>query len=189
MAQSDVKSLRRDGALQFPDVLRGLAGARAVLIGPEIRDGRSWAVVRVTFDDADTYDAFIDPQSGALGGYRILEDRQTRFEGLDDWRMVDGVRMPFLQTTKTETPGGDQTVKVEDMELNGAIETTQLARPSPVRKTSFRTIIVDRLDQVRTAPATVFSFLRRSMATTPSCCSTAAPPYRQSTSPLPLRSG
>jgi Aspartyl protease/PDZ domain len=138
MAQSDEKSLRRDAALQFPDVLRGLAGAKAVLHGSEIRDGRSWAVVRVTFDDADVYDAFIDPQSGALAGYRILEDRQTRFEGLDDWRMVDGVRMPFLQATKTEAPGGDQTVEVQDMELNAAIAATQLARPSPVRKTAFK---------------------------------------------------
>lgn len=133
MAESDVQSNRRDAALQFPDVLR-----KATLLASETRDGHSWAVLRVTFGDADTYDAFIDPQSGALDGFRIVEDRRERFEGQGDWRNVDGVRMPFLQTVRTDIPGGDQTVRVSNVALNAAIPADRLARPAPVHKAEFK---------------------------------------------------
>ena len=138
MAQNGVQYARRDVALQFPDALRGQGGAKATLMASETRDARSWSVVRVTFGDADTYDVFIDPETGALDGYRVVEDRQGRFEGFGDWRIVDGVRMPFLQTTKTEVPGGDQTVKITEMDLNTAIATAELARPAPIRKATFK---------------------------------------------------
>ncbi|MGA7710281.1 MAG: aspartyl protease family protein [Rhizomicrobium sp.] len=136
MAQSDVQSLSRYEALQFPDALRG--GARAALRAPEIRDGQSWAVIRVTFGDEDTYDVFIDHQTGALGGFRIVEERRGRFESFADWRFVDGVRMPFLLTTKTEVPGGDQTVKVTSMQVNEGLAAALFARPVPVHKAVFR---------------------------------------------------
>jgi aspartyl protease/PDZ domain-containing protein len=138
LAQSDGQSITRDQALQFPDVLRGRGGAKATLLAPETREGRSWAVVRVTFGDADNYDVFIDPETGELGGYRILEDRRKRFETFDDWRMVDGVRMSFLQAVKTEAPGGDQTIKVTSLSVNDVIPNDSLARPAPVHKAVFR---------------------------------------------------
>jgi len=137
MGQGDRQSIGRDAALQFADALRGRGGAMAVLAAPESRDGRTWAVVRVSFGDADVYDVLIDPESGALGGFHIVEDRKARFEGFGDWRMVDGVRMPFLQTVKTEAPGGDQSVKVASLALNGEIDAVRLARPAPARHAVF----------------------------------------------------
>ena len=134
---STEQSNGRDMALQFPDVLRGRGGAKATLLASETREGRSWDVVRVTFGDADTYDVFIDPKTGALGGFRIMEDRRGRFESFDDWRMVDGVRMPFLLTTKTDVPGGDQTVKVTSLSVNERVPAERLARPAPVHKAVF----------------------------------------------------
>lgn len=135
LAESDKQSLSRDAALQFIDVLRG--AAKTALLPSETRDGHSWAVVRVTFGDADTYDMFIDSRSGALDGIRVVQDRRERFEGFGDWRFVDGVRMPFLQTVTTAVPGGDQTLKITAMELNTAIPAERLARPAAARKADF----------------------------------------------------
>ena len=137
LPQSTEESNSRYLALQLPDALRGRGGAKANLRASETRDGRSWAVVRVTFGDLDTYDVFIDPQTGALGGLRIIEDRRARFESFDDWRMVDGVRMPFLLTTKTDVPGGDQTVKITSLSVNEVVPADRLARPAPVHKAVF----------------------------------------------------
>ena len=133
----DRQSLGREAALQFADVLRGRGGASARLMASETRDGRVWAVVRVSFSDADTYDAFIDPVTGALDGFRIDEDRQGRTERFADWRMVDGVRLAFSQITKTEAPDGDQTVTVTAAEVNVPIAQARLSRPAPARKAAF----------------------------------------------------
>jgi hypothetical protein len=125
---------RHQLALEFADAFRGNGGAKATLLGAEQRDGASWSVVRVSFGGADTYDAFIDPASGALDGFRITEDRQTRFERLSDWRLVDGVRMPFEDKVTTGAPGGDQSTHAEAIELNHPVPDALLARPSAAHK-------------------------------------------------------
>jgi len=137
LSLADRHNLGRDAALQFPDVLRGRGGATAALAGQEMRDGRIWAVVRVRFGDEDVYDVLIDPVSGKLAGFHITEDRESRFERFDDWRIVDGVRMPFLQTSKSDTPGDEQTLKLASLSLNAPLAPDRLARPSPVRNATF----------------------------------------------------
>ena len=124
-------------ALEFADAFRGRGGAKATLLGVEQRDGASWSVVRLSFGGADTYDAFIDPATGALDGFRITEDRQTRLEHLSDWRLVDGVRMPFEDKVVTGAPGGDQSTHAEAIELNHPFPDARLARPGDVHKATF----------------------------------------------------
>ena len=97
------------------------------------RDGRAWAVVRIGFGDDDTYDAFIDPSTGELGGFRIMEDRQSRFEHYGDWRWLQGVRMPFLHTTDDDTREVLTTI-----ELNRPLPPRLLRRPTLPRKATFR---------------------------------------------------
>lgn len=138
LSLADRLNLTRDMALQFPDVLRGRGGATVALAGNEIRDGRTWAVVRLRFGDEDVYDVLIDPKTGELGGFDITEDRRERFERFSDWRKVDGVRMAFLQTTESRTPGGDQTLKLTGLALNVPIAPDRLVRPAPVRNATFR---------------------------------------------------
>jgi len=137
LALSDADSLRRAALLQFADALRGRGGATAQLLPGESREGRTFDVVRVSFGDADTYDAFIDPLTGELAGFRIREDRRGRFEAFSDWRLVEGVRMPFLQTTRAEVAGDDQVFAVHTLEVNASVPEALVARPLPVRRTSF----------------------------------------------------
>jgi len=122
------------------DTLLGLGKAkgRATLtaLGQESADGRAWDVMRVRFGDADTYDAFIDPASGALGAVRITEKGQTRFEHYSDWRMVGAVRVAFV--TRVETGElGVQTLHVERAEVNPPLDPTLFTRPQGASRTTF----------------------------------------------------
>ena len=133
LSLADHLSNFRSVALQFSDVMRGRGGAKVALAGTETRDGRAWAVVRIGFGDEDVYDAFIDPSTGELGGFRIMEDRQSRFEHYGDWRWLQGVRMPFLHTTDDDTREVLTTI-----ELNRPLPPRLLRRPTLPRKATFR---------------------------------------------------
>ena len=137
-AEADVRYAQRDAALQFADALRGRDGAADRYLGAESRDGRSWDVIRISFGDEDTYDAFIDPATGELDGFRILENRKGRFEQLADWRVVDGVRVPFLLTTTADIKTENSTIRFSEITLNGRFEDALFARPAPVRRSSFK---------------------------------------------------
>lgn len=136
--EGPVRAAVREAALQFGDALHGRDGARVSLIAGETRDGRAWSVVHVTFGDEDAYDVLIDPTSGELGGYRIVEDRKRRFEGFGDWRVVDGVRVPILMTVRSEIAGQDSDVRLSTVDLNGAYDAKVFARPEAVHRAVFR---------------------------------------------------
>lgn len=133
-----VRSAMRDSALRFADALRGRAGAHAVLAASETRDGRVWSIVHVTFGDEDSYDVLIDPKTGELGGVEVLEDRKRRFEGFGDWRMVEGVRIPFEETVKSEIPTQDSDFRLTSVELNPTFDANLFERPSAVHRASFK---------------------------------------------------
>jgi hypothetical protein len=120
------------------DTLTGQGKAKAALAlrGVETSDGQAWSVLRVSFGDADTYDAFIDPATGALGAMRITEKGQTRFEHYSDWRMVGAVRIAF--TTRVElTDLGVQTLHVKTAEVNPSLDPALFTRPQGATRISF----------------------------------------------------
>jgi hypothetical protein len=137
-AEADVRSAERNAAVELGDALRGRDGAVDRYLGTETRDGRSWGVIRVSFGDEDAYDAFIDPATGELDGFRVMENRRGRFEHLGDWRVVDGVRMAFLETIDADIKTENATVRLSDVVLNGRFEDALFVRPAPVRRASFK---------------------------------------------------
>lgn len=92
----ELEDTRRLNLVEFGEALRGGPGASVERLPDEDIDGRRLSVLRVTFRDADFYDLLIDPATGALHGRRVRTDGSTQFTRLGDWRVVDGVRMPFL---------------------------------------------------------------------------------------------
>lgn len=131
------ETARRGLAIEFGDALRGKGGAKAVLIGPETRDGRTWSVVRVTFGDEDVYDLFLDPKTGELGGVRVTENRRKRFDTYSDWRVVEGVRMAFLIESDSELEGSDYTLKFSMIDLNPRIDQALFAPPAAAKTAVF----------------------------------------------------
>jgi aspartyl protease len=137
MSAASVTEARRALALEFGDALRARGGATVRLLDPETRDGGAWSVLRVSFGDADTYDAFLDPATGALHGWRITEDRRTRFVRLSDWRMVDGVRMAFAREETTDNAAATISVAVKTISLNERIDPAIYGRPKAHRIATF----------------------------------------------------
>ncbi|HWE45164.1 MAG TPA: aspartyl protease family protein [Caulobacteraceae bacterium] len=138
LSDAEVRYARRDGALRFADALRGRGGATDRYLGTETRDGRTWGVIRVSFGDEDTYDAFIDPASGELDGLRVMEDRRGRFERFSDWRLVDGVRMAFVETTTAEVKTDDSTVRFGAISLDNSFQNALFRRPETLRASPFK---------------------------------------------------
>jgi hypothetical protein len=119
---------RRFAALEFGDAFRGRGGASVSSAGKADIEDHSWSVIRIGFGDADVYDALIDAQSGALGGYMITEGGVKRTLIFGDWRMIDGVRMPFAQLTRAATTSE---VRVTALELNRSLDPALVERPKP----------------------------------------------------------
>jgi hypothetical protein len=121
------EAARRYAALEFGDALMGRDGAQAQLTGTAEAEDHTWSVVRVTFGDADTYDALIDPSIGLLYGYRITEKGVAREITFVDWRLVDGVRLPFAQLTRQ---GADVSgVRLAAVEINPPLSDALFRRP------------------------------------------------------------
>ncbi|HEY1752468.1 MAG TPA: hypothetical protein VGG29_14510 [Caulobacteraceae bacterium] len=122
-----VERARRYAALQFGDALRGRDGARAALAGTADLEDRTWTVIRVSFGDADVYDALVDPATGGLCCYRITEGGAQRTELFGDWRLVDGVRMPFTRLVRA---GYDMGFRAAAVELNRDLDPALFAKPA-----------------------------------------------------------
>lgn len=135
-APDQAADVRRLTSLLFGEALLG-RGATALLLPAETRSGRSWAVVRVTFEGPDTYDLFIDPQSGELHGYRITRNREARFTTLSDWRLVNGIRFPFVQATTGAHPSDGNVVRVRRVSFNEPIDPALGVRPEGRRVAFF----------------------------------------------------
>jgi len=117
---------RRYTLLEFGDALTARGGASVALAGAAELEDHTWSVVRVTFGDADTYEALLDPATGGLCCYRITEQGVTRTVLFGEWRLVDGVRMPFAELTRAEAETG---ARISAVELNRALDPSLFARP------------------------------------------------------------
>lgn len=119
--------LHRDALLLFDDFLDD--ASRLHLREGVERDGRTFAVLGVDFDDADIHELWLDEATGALYGLRIVRDRQEGFTRYDGWRLVEGVRMPFAQSTVTE---GESPVTIiwQDIDIDPVADTDAFDPPA-----------------------------------------------------------
>lgn len=121
------EAARRYAALAFGDALTGRGGAEVTLAGTVDAQDHTWDVVRVSFGDADTYEALIDPSMGLLCCYRITEKGVAREVLFTDWRLVDGVRIPFAQLTRKGA--GASAVRLAAVEINPPLAAALFQRP------------------------------------------------------------
>ncbi len=118
---------RRLSALEFGDAFRGRAGATVAPAADVELEEHTWSVARISFGDADVYDALVDGALGALGGYLITEGGSKRTVLFGDWRLVDGVRMPFVRLTRAAATAE---LRLTAVEFNRPIDPSLFARPA-----------------------------------------------------------
>jgi hypothetical protein len=132
----EMEDARRKSLIEFGDALRGGPGITRERLPDEELDGRRFAILRIRFGDADHYDLIIDAATGALHGERIKRDARTRFTRLGDWRVVDGVRLPFLLESYRPNGKLDATVRVRSASLNQRFADNLFAQPPSERTIS-----------------------------------------------------
>jgi hypothetical protein len=132
----DAERARRVVVLSF-DRAGANQGEHYSLLGTEQLEGKSWNVVRVQFSGPDTYDLLIAPGSGVLLGERITEDRKTRFVRYADWRLINGVRMPFAEE-QTGSNAADRKVQhAAEIQINVQATQALFSRPPEKKIWSF----------------------------------------------------
>lgn len=126
IAPTAAEDLRRDALLMFEAVLDD--PARLDRKDDAVRDGRTFAVVAVDFGDDDVHELYLDPETGALHGLRRVRNRREEFVRFDDWRMVEGVRMPFAELSVDAT-GEEAAVRWQSVDANPELAEEAFARP------------------------------------------------------------
>jgi hypothetical protein len=132
-----VADKRRLNAIEFGDALLGGMGASVALLPDEEMDGRSWSVLRVSFGDPDAFDLFLDRATGALHAYRATRDRSVRTTRLSDWRMVGGVRFPFLRRGAGADGNQASALRVRRITLDEPVDVARTVRPEGRRRAAF----------------------------------------------------
>lgn len=130
-------AVRRKALLAFDDVLEGAGDAKVTLGTPETLDGRAVRALHISFGDADWYELLIDPVTGELVALRIMEDQRPALVRYADWRMIEGVRMPFQVRQRVADDPIEQVQIVSRMDIDPHIPEATWARPAPVRIYAF----------------------------------------------------
>jgi hypothetical protein len=128
---------RRELQVEFGDAFRTGTGRSIERLPDEQVDGRRWAVIRVRFGDADSYDLFLDPSTGAQHGRRYTRDGKPNFVRFSDWRMVNGVRFPFLREAYRPNGKFNAAVKVRSLAINNPFADALFTRPESERTLTF----------------------------------------------------
>lgn len=127
LAADAAEDYRRGVALMFGTMFE--TPDRLSLRPDAERDGRTFAVVAVDFGDADVHELYLDRGTGALHGLRLVRDRRESFVRYEDWRMVDGVRMPFRETAQTELQTTPMVLRWREIRINPQIGDDAFAPP------------------------------------------------------------
>jgi len=131
------KAAHRLAMIAYGDALRSLGGAAVSLQPGTMIGGQPIAVVRVSFGDPGAYDVFINPITGALVGYRITDHGVQSVVNMTDWRVVDGVRVPFAETIQSSN-GQRSSIEFTTVIVNPAIGPSFFERPKPPSLATFR---------------------------------------------------
>lgn len=113
--------------------------AKATLAPPETLDGKPAQVLRIAFDARNAYELLLDPATGALLADRTTEEGAATTTRYSDWRMVEGVRMPFRFVQRTEDDPLVTTTVVTHVDLNPRPDPKAFARPASRKLAAFPT--------------------------------------------------
>ena len=116
---AEVTDAVRDNALLYDGVLHRRLGAVLAQRPSEMLNGTACDVIRVTYGgSASIYDYLISPTDGRLIAIRSFVAGVTQLTAFDDWRMVNGVRMPFAEHVFGDKPSDASTTIYTHIDIN-----------------------------------------------------------------------
>lgn len=116
----------------FDDALNG-----ARLQADETFDGETVQVLRISLGGKDHYDLLLDPATGALVADRLRQDGDVTETRYSDWRMVEGVRIPFRQQQQVIGDPIGMTLTVAKADIDPKADDNAFAQPAPRKVYAF----------------------------------------------------
>lgn len=117
LSSNEIRNYQREAALMFAGIFRDDLGATVQALPNETFDGSMCSVFRVSFGDADSYDFFVDPDSGRLETIRATVDRRRSFTVYSHWKSVSGVQEPFCQELRTTNQASERSFDAQTIAL------------------------------------------------------------------------
>ena len=134
LSKYEISCRHEESMLLFAGIFHGAAGAHVAALTDESYDGSRWAVLRVTFGGPDTYDLFINGSTGELHAVRLKQDRRVRFAVYDDWRVVNGIGLPFSIEWRSADASSKSRFQIKTAAVNISIPEALFQAPNdPVR--------------------------------------------------------
>lgn len=116
----------------FLGMLLGNSDLDRKRLEPEMRNGKSYGVVRFTYDNGDYLDMFIDPENGAHTWTRERTDGKEIWHELSDWRMVGNIRFPFHEQSLHEQEAENSEIVWQKIDINTDLVLALYAKPEQV---------------------------------------------------------
>lgn len=125
----------REAQLRWLDLIFAtpFRDGRAVAQKDQSKDGQPYHVLRVSYGESDAWDYFVR-NDGTLDWVRVREDLETYWIQLSDWRVVDGVRLPFKDESFREQAAQNTRTDWKSATVNAALSVDAFARPVAPRK-------------------------------------------------------
>ena len=130
LAQDVFEDTSHETLLDFLAALESRSDARLALRPDESLDGQRWRVVHIDFGGRDGFDLFFDAASGAQHGYRKVQDTKISLVRQSDWRMIEGVRVPFRVEIEAAIAADSSTLSVVHVDVNQPLPERWSQRPS-----------------------------------------------------------
>lgn len=129
MGEGQAAGNRRALDEAFALSLQGEGEGSASCQDAEDKDGTTFNVVRVSFEDGSWFDYFLTPGEGALGWVRSQRDNKITWTEQLDWKTVDGVRFAHHFNAIEENPDQNATFKWTSVTPNKDLPVEMFARP------------------------------------------------------------
>jgi hypothetical protein len=129
MGEGQAAGNRRTIDEAFALSLQGEGKGKVSCPGPEQREGKTYNVIRVAFEDGSWFDYFLTPDEGALDWTRSQRDNKITWTGQLEWKFVDGVRFAHGLNTIEENPDQNAVFKWTEATPNKNLPNELFARP------------------------------------------------------------
>lgn len=129
MGEAQTAANRRSIDDTFALSLTGQGSGQVSCQPSEEKDGKTYNVIRTTFDDGNWFDYFVTPETGALDWTRSQRDTATTWAKQSDWKQIDGIRFPHLIESIEEVPEQNATLAWHTITPNKDLPTEDFAKP------------------------------------------------------------
>lgn len=130
LSDAETADTSHEGERLFDGIWHGADGAALTARPSEEIQSHRVDVIRVSFPDATTYDYRFDPSDGSLLSIRSSVNGRVLTTSFDEWRLIDGVRVPFADHVSGDSPTDAATTEVVSVQVNPPLSKTLFAEPA-----------------------------------------------------------